>query len=140
MSAIMYSFMVIFNKKAAKISGLENSLLQLAVSCLTVAAFVLFRGNFSISIPQSSILPLLFLGIVNTGIGCFLYFSKLEKLPVQSVSVLGYIEPLSAVVLSVIVLNESMNVVQIIGAVLVIGGAVYAEMAGIVTNKNNTFS
>ena len=140
MSAIMYFFMVIFYKKAAKISGLENSLLQLAVSCLTVAVFVLFRGNFSISIPQSSILPLLFLGIVNTGIGCFLYFSKLEKLPVQSVSVLGYIEPLSAVVLSVIVLNESMNVVQIIGAVLVIGGAVYAEMAGIVTNKNNAFS
>lgn len=127
MSAIMYSFMVIFNKKAAKISGLENSLLQLAISCLTVAVFVLFRGNFSISIPQNSILPLLFLGMVNTGIGCFLYFSKLEKLPVQSVSVLGYIEPLSAVILSVIALNESMSVVQIIGAVFVIGGAIYAE-------------
>ena len=135
MSAIMYSFMVIFNKKAAKISGLENSLLQLAVSCLTVAVFVLFRGNFSISIPQNSILPLLFLGMVNTGIGCFLYFSKLEKLPVQSVSVLGYIEPLSAVILSVIVLNESMSVVQIVGAVLVIGGAVYTEMAGMIPTK-----
>ena len=120
-------FLIIFNKKATNISGLENSLLQLTVSCITVAVFVLFKGNFSFYIPQSILLPLLFLGIVNTGIGCFLYFSKLEKLPVQSVSVLGYIEPLSAVILSVIVLNESMSVVQIIGAVFVIGGAVYAE-------------
>ena len=128
MSALMYSFMVIFNKKATNISGLENSLLQLTVSCITVAVFVLFKGNFSFYIPQSILLPLLFLGIVNTGIGCFLYFSKLEKLPVQSVSILGYLEPLSAVVLSVIILNETMNIIQVTGALLVLGGAVFAEV------------
>lgn len=127
MSAVMYSFMVIFNKKATNISGLENSLLQLTISCITVAIFILFRGNFSFYIPQDSIFPLIFLGVVNTGIGCYLYFSKLEKLPVQSVSVLGYIEPLSAVLLSVIILKETMSVMQIIGAVLVLGGAIYAE-------------
>lgn len=128
MSALMYSFMVIFNKKATNISGLENSLLQLTVSCITVAVFVLFKGNFSFYIPQSSLLPLLFLGVVNTGIGCFLYFSKLEKLPVQSVSILGYLEPLSAVVLSVIILNETMSIIQVTGALLVLGGAVFAEV------------
>ena len=127
MSAIMYSFMVIFNKKATKISGLENSLLQLAISCVTVAIFILFKGGFSFYIPQSSIFPLLFLGLVNTGIGCYMYFSKLDKLPVQSVSILGYIEPLSAVIMSVIILNETMSSMQIIGAVLVLGGAVFAE-------------
>ena len=128
LSAIMYSFMVIFNKKAAGISGLENSLLQLAISCVTVAVFVLFKGNFSFYIPKGSILPLLFLGLVNTGIGCYLYFSKLEKLPVQSVSILGYLEPLSAVMLSVIILKEKLSPVQILGAVLVLGGAVFAEI------------
>ena len=130
MSAVMYSFMVIFNKKATKISGLENSLLQLALSCVTVAAFTLCRGDFVFYIPEDSILPLLFLGMVNTGIGCYLYFSNLDRLPVQSVSILGYIEPLSAVFLSVIILRESMSLLQLVGAVLVIGGAIYAELAG----------
>ena len=127
MSAIMYAFMVIFNKKATNISGLENSLLQLAISCITVAVFILFRGDFIFAIPQDSIFPLFFLGLVNTGIGCYLYFSKLDKLPVQSVSILGYIEPLSAVILSVIILKETLTAMQIIGAVLVLGGAIYAE-------------
>lgn len=130
MSAVMYSFMVIFNKKASKISGLENSLLQLAISCVTVAVFTLCRGDFVFYIPQDSILPLLFLGMVNTGIGCYLYFSNLDRLPVQSVSILGYIEPLSAVLLSVIILRESMSWLQAAGTVLVIGGAICAELAG----------
>lgn len=127
LSAVMYSFMVIFNKKASGISGLENSLLQLAISCMTVAVVMFCRGGFAVQIPRGSILPLVFLGMVNTGIGCYLYFSKLEKIPVQSVSILGYIEPLSAVLLSVLILQEKMSIVQLIGAVCVLGGAVFAE-------------
>lgn len=127
LSAVMYSFMVIFNKKAFGISGLENSMLQLAISCMTVAVVMFCRGGFAVQIPRGSILPLVFLGMVNTGIGCYLYFSKLEKLPVQSVSILGYIEPLSAVLLSVLILQEKMSIVQLIGAVCVLGGAVFAE-------------
>ena len=111
LSALMYAFMVIFNKKATKISGLENSLLQLSVSCVTVAVCTLFKGNFSFYIPQDSILP------------------------VQSVSILGYIEPLSAVLLSVIILEETMSATQILGAVLVLGGAVYAEVSGNAKSK-----
>ena len=128
MSAIMYSLMVIFNKKAKNISGLENSLLQLTISFITVAVITLLRGNFSFHIPQSSILPLLILGIINTGFGCYLYFSKLEKLPVQSVSVLGYLEPLSAVIMSVVFLKETMSASQIIGALLVLSGTIYSEL------------
>ncbi len=127
MSALMYSLMVIFNKKARKISGLENSLLQLAISFITVSLTTILKGNFTIYIPEGSILPLIFLGLVNTGLGCYLYFSKLHKLPVQSVSVLGYLEPLSAVILSAIFLQESMVLLQTVGAVLVLVGAIYAE-------------
>lgn len=129
MSAILYSLMIIFNKKAINISGPENSSLQLFISFITVAVITLCRGNFTFYIPQNSLFPLIFLGLINTGIGCYLYFSKLEKLPVQSVSVLGYLEPLSAVVFSVIILKESMDIIQMIGACFVLGGATFAEMS-----------
>ncbi len=127
LSAVMYSVMVIFNKKASDITGLENATLQLFVSFLTVALFVGFKQGFVINIPQSSILPILILGILNTGIGCFFYFSSIGNLPVQTVAICGYIEPLSAILFSVTLLKEAMLPMQIIGAVLILGGAIFGE-------------
>ena len=126
-SAVMYSLMVIFNKKAYNITGLENAALQLLVSFLTVATFVGFKQGFVINIPQSSILPILILGLLNTGIGCYFYFSSIGKLPVQTVAICGYLEPLSAVLFSVMLLKETMLPMQIIGAVMILGGAVFGE-------------
>lgn len=126
-SAVMYSLMVIFNKKATAITGLENSTLQLFIAFLTVAVFVGFKQGFAIDIPANSIIPIFVLGIVNTGIGCYLYFSSIGKISVQTVAICGYLEPLSAVILSVIFLNEIMLPLQILGAVLIIGGAIFGE-------------
>lgn len=128
MSALCYSFMVIFNKKAKSITGLENSMLQLFISFITVAIFVLIKQGYNIQIPQSSIIPILILGLINTGIGCYFYFSSIGRLPVQTVAICGYLEPLSAVIFSVIFLKEIMLPIQIIGAILIIGGAIAGEI------------
>ena len=128
MSALCYAFMVIFNKKAKNITGLENSMLQLFTGFLTVAIFVLIKQGYNIHIPQSSIVPMFVLGIINTGIGCYFYFSSIGKLPVQTVAICGYSEPLSAVIFSVIFLKEIMFPMQIIGAILIIGGAIYGKL------------
>ena len=127
MSAVMYAFMVICNKKARDITGLENSMLQLLISFLTVAVFVGFKQGYCISIPQESVLPMLFLGLVNTGIGCYFYFSSIGALPVQTVAICGYLEPLSAVLFSAFLLRETMAPVQMLGAVLILGGAMFGE-------------
>lgn len=131
MSAVMYAFMVIYNKKAKSITGLENSMWQLIISFLIVAVFVIIKQGFSINIEPNSILPILILGIFNTGIGCYFYFSSIGNLPVQTVAICGYLEPLSAVILSVLFLSESMGLVQIIGAALIIGGAAFVELSKI---------
>lgn len=130
MSAVMYTFMVICNNKAKGITGLENAMLQLLISFVTVAIFVGFKQDFMIEIKPSSILPMIFLGLVNTGIGCYFYFSSIGKLPVQTVAVCGYLEPLSAVLFSALLLHETMRPVQILGAALIIGGAIVNECRG----------
>lgn len=127
MSAATYAFMVIFNKKAIDITGLENSMLQLFVSFLTAAIFVGFKQGFHMQIILSDIAPILILGLLNTGIGCYFYFSSISKLPIQTVAVCGYLEPLSAVFFSIVILREVMSPLQIAGAVLIIGGAIFAE-------------
>lgn len=128
MSALMYFFMVTLNKKSKQITGMENSTIQLTVSFLTVAVFVLFKQGLVIDLSGVNWFAIIFLGVVNTGIGCYFYFSPLSKLHVQSVAVLGYLEPLSAVVLSAVLLSERMSLIQIIGAALIIGGAMFGEL------------
>lgn len=127
MSAIMYSLMVVFNKKAENITGLENSMLQLFISFLTVLIFTVLKQGFSISLGRENIIPILILGLINTGIGCCFYFSSINDLPVHTVAICGYLEPLSAVVFSLVFLKEIMLPLQIIGTVLIIGGAVSSE-------------
>ena len=128
LSAVCYSLMVMFNKKANDITGLENSMLQLFVAFLTVAIFVGIKQGYRMEIDTQSIIPILVLGLLNTGIGCYFYFSSIGKLPVQTVAICGYLEPLSAVLFSVIFLKETMLPIQIIGAVLIIGGAILGEI------------
>lgn len=127
MSALMHSLMVIFSKKAGSIKGLENSMIQLAVSFLTVAVYMAGWSELTLTVGSADLPWILILGLFNTGIGCWLYFSSIEYLSVQSVSVLGYLEPLSAVLLAVIILHEKLDPLQWAGAALIIGGALAGE-------------
>lgn len=128
MSALMYAFMVIFNKKAVHITGLENSVLQLCAAFLIVAVFLGFSQGFAIHPDPVSTLFILILGVVNTGIGCYFYFSSFWSLPVQTVAIFGYLEPLAALVFSVIFLKETLSGFQIAGALLILGGAAFGEL------------
>lgn len=130
LSAVTYAVMVICNKKAKDISGLENPTLQLIVSFLTVAVFVAVRGELGMRITAGDLLPIAVLGILGTGIGCYLYFSSIGKLPVQTVAVFGYLELVSAVVFAAVFLKESMHPLQWIGGALIVGGAVLGERLG----------
>jgi drug/metabolite transporter (DMT)-like permease len=126
-AAAMYAVMVIPNRMAPDISGLEISILQLFVGSVVIAAFVGVKQGFVIDVPRSSILPILVIGLGNAGLGNFLFYSSIRRLPLQTVSVCGYLEPLSAVLLSALILKEAMAPVQITGAVLILGGAIFAE-------------
>ena len=130
MSAVMYFFMVTLNKQSRNITGLENSIIQLTVSFLTVAVYVGIKQAFVIQVPKEAWPWILVLGIVNTGIGCYLYFSPFSKLSVQTVALCGYLEPLSAVLFAVLLLGEKMTVLQIVGAACIIGGAMIGELLG----------
>ncbi len=128
LSAFMYSVMVIMNKKSVNVKGIENSAVQLFVSFVTVAFFVGIKSGFALEITGSDWVWTIILGIVNTGIGCYFYFSSIAYLPVQTVAILGYLEPLSAVILAVVILGESLLPVQIAGAFMIIGGAIFGEV------------
>lgn len=134
-SAFCYALMVIASKGAPRIEGLENSALQLSAAFVTALVLTLvtqgtpsfFSPGIATSIDWRAVAML---GVVNTGIGCLLYFSAVAKLPVQTVAVVGNLEPLSAVVFSTVLLGEVITPVRLMGAALIIGGALFCELAG----------
>ncbi|MEA5019659.1 MAG: DMT family transporter [Gordonibacter sp.] len=132
MSAVMYAIMVVFSKKTRHSKGLENTALQLVFAFGAVAVFLATQGNLIFDISGDDWLPVMILGLVNTGIGCYLYFSSIGILPAQTVSICGYLEPLSAVVLSAMLLGETLIPLQAIGIAFIVGGAVVSECSTIV--------
>lgn len=127
LAAVMYAVMVVFNKLAASITGLKNAVFQLIASFLTVAVFTFAKQGVVFSDLSQSLVPILFLGIVNTGIGCYLYFSSIQQLSAGTVAVCGYLEPLSALLFAAIFLGEKLTAIQLIGAAFILSGAVVSE-------------
>ncbi len=132
-AALLFAGMVIFSKKASDISGLDSSMYQIIASFVTVAVYSFFREP-SLSYFREmgsdlsgNLLPLLILGILNTGIANYLYFSAIPKLPVQTVSACSYLEPLSALAFSVVLLGEAFSPLQMAGALLILGGSMFDE-------------
>lgn len=132
MSAVMYAVMVICSKRASNaVAGIEASAIQLVASFAAVAVYALAVHGSEMAIPLTANWPaVLCLGLANTGLGCHLYFSAMGQLPVQRVSVWGYLEPLSAVILSALVLGEALTPANVVGTALILGGAIFCEVAG----------
>lgn len=127
-SAVALAFLIVLNKKGPAITGLENAAWQLLSSFLIVAVFTVVRdGTPLVQVAVGQWPYVLFLGLVNTGLGCYFYFSRFNALPTQSVATLGYLEPLTAVALGVMALGEPMGLLQALGVVLIIGGAIACE-------------
>lgn len=138
MSALFHASMVIFSKQAHGVDGLRNTTVQLGCAFLTASLFLAATqgADFVLGIPASAWPAIAFLGLANTGIGCWMYFASIGRLPAQTVAVVGYLEPLSAVVLATAILNEPFTVLQVAGEASILCGALFAETGeGHVTHR-----
>jgi drug/metabolite transporter (DMT)-like permease len=84
------------------------------------------------------VLPFLlfsFLGIINTGIGFWLFFSGMEKLKGQSIAMLSYVDPFVAILISAIILKEQMTIIQMLGGVLLLGSTFVSEIRSVNFSK-----
>ena len=108
--------------------GIEMAIARIGVfAVMWISPIIANAHNQSVVAPLAFCTALLLIGLLNTGLAYMLYFSGLQKLPAQSVALISYIDPVSALLLSAAFLHESMTPVQILGAVLILGGAMWGE-------------
>lgn len=96
----------------------------------TVIAILL--APFIREIPLNALWSFLLIGIIHSTIAPILYFKGLQKVTANRTAVLGYLEPPSAIIFSIIFLNELPGVNSIIGGILIIlsGYLVLREKGG----------
>ena len=127
LSALLYASLIAFNKRITRTPGLQTAAIELDVAFVVVLVYVLL--TVGLPHPKTSDIPFIaVIGLVNTGLAYVLYFSGLQKLPGQSVALISYVDPVSALLFSALLLGEKMTTVQVIGAVLIIGGAMLGEL------------
>ncbi|HEY2422319.1 MAG TPA: EamA family transporter, partial [Neobacillus sp.] len=127
-AAALYASVILMNKFIKNLSGFETTLIQLTVSALVLFPYVFMKDHWNFSgVNSQSIIFILILGIIHTGIAYFLYFTSFKELKGQTIAVLSYIDPISAVAFAAIFLGEGMSLIQIIGGMLILGSTFLSE-------------
>ncbi len=128
-AAALYAAVVLLNKKISGVPVYEKTILQLSSAAVVMIPYMFAAGTLkAYSLGTGQVLGLLTVGILHTGIAYALYFGAIEKIPAQTAALLSYIDPVTAVLLSAGLLHESMSVLSVIGAVLIIGAAMISEL------------
>lgn len=135
-AAVFYATVMLLNKFIKGVTGLHRTFVQFLSAIVVLVPYVALTGGFTLAALNSSgWAALLVVGIVHTGITYCMYFSALKELPGQEVAILSYIDPLVAVLVSVIWLKEPMTPTQIVGGVLILGFTLLSEISFKKKNK-----
>ncbi len=128
-AAVLYASIMIMNKFLKDVTSLESTVPQLGFAALAILPYVLFNGGFNISqLDSRSIILLIVVGVVHTGIGYLIYFGAFQKLSGQTIAAFSYIDPISAIILSSLLLREEMTSLQIVGGILILGSTYISEL------------
>jgi RarD protein len=135
-AAAFYAALLLLNKFIKDMGKLELTIIQLGTTTLLLMPYVFLTEGFGIFEVSSSSIPfILILGIINTGIGFWLFFSGMEKLKGQSIAMLSYVDPFVAILISTIILQEQMTIVQMLGGVLLLGSTFVSEIRSVNFSK-----
>ena len=130
-AAALYASIMLCNKKMVALPAYDRTLFQLGFSAIIMFVYCfattdVFR-SFSALDGRGWIL-LAVVAVIHTGVSYFLYFGSMEHLPAQSIAMISYIDPVIAIVCSVLLLAQTPTLGEAVGAVLILGAAICSEL------------
>jgi drug/metabolite transporter (DMT)-like permease len=110
-------------------TALEIALGSSAVACLVIVPLALLLERPSdglLALPESGVgwFAVAWLGMLGTGVAYLLHFRLIERWGPTRASLVTYVIPVVAVVLGFTLLDERLRPIELVGAVLIIGGVV----------------
>lgn len=132
-AAVLYASVVLMNKFVQNLSPVETTLIQMISAAVVMVPYVLLTEDIgSFVFDRKTVIFTLIVGIVHTGIVYMIYFGSVKKIPTQTTAVFSYIDPVTAIILSALVLHEQMTPIQIVGTVLILGATLFNEISTII--------
>ena len=127
-AAVCYASVIILNKKVSGVDPWRKTTIQLISAGAVMIPYLLLNGGFGTGeFSANTVILLLVTGIVHTGLAYVLYFGSMDGLKAQSIAMLSYIDPVTALLLSALILREPLSAAGLAGAVMIIGSAIAAE-------------
>ena len=128
-AAVLYAAVILLNKFIKAVDGVDRTLMQFFAAIVVLIPYLCMTSGIHIGdVGGIGLLNLLIIGVVHTGIMYCMYFSSLKQLKGQEAAILGYIDPLVAIIVSVSLLGENIGFTQIIGGVLILGFTLLNEV------------
>lgn len=125
LSALLYSFYVIGSGKLTPVIGsIRFTSLAMLAACAVVLLHVLFSGNTLLGLPWGLYGYGLTLAIFCTVIPGYMVTEGIRRIGANDAAILGAVGPVATIVLEFFILGEHLNLVQGLGAGLVIFGVV----------------
>lgn len=138
-AAALYSTVIMFNKFVKNLSPIETTFVQLLTAAVTMIPYILLTEDVTEFVfDRRSVIFTLIVGIFHTGIVYMIYFSSVQKIPAQTTAVFSYIDPVTAIILSAVVLGERLDAVQLIGTFLILAATLFNELAPIIRKKGSS--
>lgn len=128
-AAVLYASVILLNKKLPPIGAYEKTIVQLASAAIVVLPYCLATEDFSSMHPDGRAwVMLLIVGIIHTGVAYALYFGSMGNLSAQTIAIFSYLDPVVAIILSALLLKEPMGLMEVFGAVLILGSTMISEL------------
>ena len=127
-AAFFYATVIIINKFIKNVEGMQRTFLQFLAAIIILLPYVISTGEISLKLLDTKGWAcLLTVGLIHTGITYCMYFSALKEMKGQEIAILSYLDPLVAVVVSVVILGEGLTIWQLLGGILILGCTLWNE-------------
>ena len=128
LAAIGFVSLVLCNKRIKNIKPLDKTIVQLFVSAITVLPYVIINDSFPKTMDTTTIIIVLVLGIVHTGVAYILYFNSIDVLSSDKIAILGYVEPVLSILTGALIFKEKLTILGIFGAIMILVSALMNEL------------
>ena len=127
-AALLYALIILLTAVTKNISPLEITVSELFISSLVLIPYVLNKYDIaSFTFDKESVVILLILGIIHTGVAYLLYFGGMKRVSPHTAAVYSYIDPVFAIVLSCIISHTFLSLPEMVGAVMILGAAFVSD-------------
>ena len=128
-AAVLYATVMVLNKRLTPIPAYDKTVIQLTAASLVLIPYIFLAGGIdTTAMTTLTWVLLLVLGFVHTGFSYAMYFGSMKALPAHTIAIFSYLDPVLAVILSAVMLREQLTLAGVLGAILILGSALYSEL------------